>query len=205
MSRWIDVGSTEYCYGINRAKMQAYLTWIGVDLATINVENAFTVYPNSKWDTIYKHWATTAISTQSQAGLDIMRETYTKKTGSDWKMATLDSVYKTLGWCHELYQNGLILMSGKLVKRVDNNTPKWYAKKDVQAEKKKATARAAQVRESIRTDALETRLSVMWKDLLPYIGKTADSLGLVRPVSHTSPVSSRRKILDNTTESSLHL
>ena len=203
MSRWIDVGSTEYNYGKNRAKLQAYLTWIGVDLATINVENAFTIYPNSKWDTIYKHWATTAISTQSQAGLDIMRETYTKKSGNDWKMATLDSIYQTLGWCHELYQNGLILMSGKSVKRVDNNTPKWYAKKDVQAAKIKATARAVEVRECIHADALVQRMNVLRKDLLPYIGKTANSLGLVRSVSHTSPVSSRRKMLDNTAGSTL--
>jgi len=49
---------------------------------------------------------------QSHSGLDILRETYTKKSGIDWKEATLDTVFETLGWCHDMYKNGQILVCG---------------------------------------------------------------------------------------------
>jgi len=57
MSRWIEIGSTEYTQYANKDKIQAYLTWIGQDLSTIKVEEAFVQYPESKWNTLYKHWA----------------------------------------------------------------------------------------------------------------------------------------------------
>lgn len=70
---------------------------------------------------------------------------------------------------------------------VDNNTPKWQAKKDAQAAKKKATARTIQVQEGIRADALAQRLKVKLKDLL----ETAESLGLqgVDGLAGDSPLS----------------
>ena len=111
MTTWIDNGSKEDTYLKNKDKLHAYVTWIGYDLSTIKVADAFVQFHESKWNTIYKHWAISLISKQSQSRLNIMRETYTKKTGIDWKLATLDNVYETLGWCHEMFINKVQTLS----------------------------------------------------------------------------------------------
>ena len=123
MSRWIEIGSAEHTYAENKDKIQAYLTWIGKDLRSIKVEEAFVRYPESKWNTSHTRWAINVISKQSHSGLDILRETYSKKSGIEWKMATLDSIFQTLGWCLEMYQNGRILMCGNSIKTISPRTP----------------------------------------------------------------------------------
>jgi hypothetical protein len=86
--------------------------WIDADCYSMTPLEARDKFAKEIWWVDADRWISMMILTQDLEGLTAMREEYTKKTGKDWKTASLNSVKETLGFCQELYQQGKVMYSG---------------------------------------------------------------------------------------------
>ena len=128
----LNIGSVQTKKSVARNSitcLNAYMLWIGADCYSIKPAEALKKYPQKKWITINIIWVRKMILKQDPEGLVAMRNEYTKKTGNDWKEASLRDVLMTLGDCSELWKKGKVLIDGNpnvkaIFQQIGVNDPK---------------------------------------------------------------------------------
>jgi len=113
MSTWIELGSPKDIQRQEMRCLNAYMFWIEADCNSMNPADARARFSKELWWVMSQHWINSMILTQDPTGLKAMRDDYTKKTGKDWKTASLNSVKDTLGFCPDLYEQGKVLINAK--------------------------------------------------------------------------------------------
>ena len=122
---------------LERNFLNAYMLWIGADCYSMTPAQAKENFPKELWMVDSELWVNKCILTQDPEGFNEMRKEYTKKTGKEWRKASLSEVKSTLLYCDDLFEQGKVLINGipnvrEEVKKVGIDVTKGKAKKVVE-------------------------------------------------------------------------